>query len=161
MLFYVSPLKCRFNRTVIKPLRMLLSTATEAGIRITVVHDSFVRTRHLTASVDCMVTVVTVKRAHNHSVVCGLAFLSIYRNLCVTVVENMSGHKSEHKSSCQRCCWSSPYFPRNQILLKQCYLCRKQQPPCRETATPRRTQSTLICKFKVANLTRFKLELWF
>ena len=90
MLFYVSPLKW-FNRPVIKPLRMLLSTATEAGIRITVVHDSFVRTGHLTASVECMVTVVIVKRAHNHSVVCGLAFLSIYRNLCVTVVENSLG----------------------------------------------------------------------
>ena len=64
---------------------MLLSTAAEAKIRITVVHDSFVRAGHLTASVDCMVTGVIVKRAHNHSVVCGLAFLSIYRNLCVTV----------------------------------------------------------------------------
>ena len=64
---------------------MLLSTATEAGIRITVVHDSFVRTGHLTASVDCMVTVVIVKRAPNHSVHCGLAFFPMYRNLCVTV----------------------------------------------------------------------------
>ena len=71
---------------------MLLSTAAEAKIRITVVHDSFVRAGHLTASVDCMVTGVIVKRAHNHSVVCGLiAFLSIYRNLCVTVVENSLG----------------------------------------------------------------------
>ena len=139
---------------------MLLSTAVEAKIRVTVVHDSFVRAGHLTSSVGSMVTGVIVKRAHNHSVVCGLAFLSIYRNLCVTVVEN-SRHKSEHKSSCQRGFWSSPYFPRNQIPLKQCYLCRQQQPPCGETATPSRTQSTLICKFKVANLTRFKLEMWF
>ena len=90
MLFCGSPLKW-FNRPVIKPLRMLLSTAAEAKIRITVVHDSFVRAGHLTASVDCMVTGVIVKRAHNHSVVCGLAFLSIYRNLCVTVVENSLG----------------------------------------------------------------------
>ena len=52
------------------------------------VHDSFVRTGHLTAFVDCMVTVVIVKRAHKHSVLCGLAFFPIYRNLCVTVAEN-------------------------------------------------------------------------
>ena len=71
LLFYVSPQQL-FNRSVIKALRMLLSTATEAEIRITVVHD---RTGHLTASVDCMVTVVIVKRAHNHSVHCGLALL--------------------------------------------------------------------------------------
>ena len=70
---------------------MLLSTAAEAKIRVTVVHDSFVRAGHLTSSVGSMVTGVIVKRAHNHSVVCGLAFLSIYRNLCVTVVENSLG----------------------------------------------------------------------
>ena len=70
---------------------MLLSTATEAEIRITVVHDSFVRTGHLTASVDCMVTVVIVKRAPNHSVHCGLAFFPMYRNLCVTVAEDSMG----------------------------------------------------------------------
>ena len=51
---------------------MLLSTATEAETRITVVHDSFVRTGHLTASVGFMVTGVIVKRA-KHSVLCGLA----------------------------------------------------------------------------------------
>ena len=72
-------------------LWMLLSTATEAEIRITVVHDSFVRIRHLTASVDCMVTMVVVKRANDHSVLCGLAFLSIYRNLCVTVAVSSLG----------------------------------------------------------------------
>ena len=70
---------------------MLLSTATKAEIRITVVHDSFVRTGHLTSSVDCMVTGVIVIRADDHSVLCGLAFLSIYRNLCVTVAENSLG----------------------------------------------------------------------
>ena len=139
---------------------MLLSTATEAEIRITVVHDSFVRTGHLTASVDCMVTDVIVKRAHNISVHCGLAFFPIYRNLCVTVAENNLGTNLS-TSSCQRCFWSSLGYPRNQIVLKQCYLSRQQQPPCGETATPSRTQSTLICKFKVANLARFKLELWF
>ena len=58
-------------------LWMLLSTATEAEITATVVHDSFVRTRHLTASVGCMVTRVVVKRANDHSVLCGLAFLAV------------------------------------------------------------------------------------
>ena len=58
-------------------LWMLLSTATEAEIRITVVHDSFVRTRHLTASVGCVVTMVVVKRANDHSILCGLAFLAV------------------------------------------------------------------------------------
>ena len=55
--------------------------------------------------------------------------------------DKQSGHRSEHKSSCQRCFWSSPCCHSNQILLKQCYLCRQQQPPCGETATPSRTQS--------------------
>ena len=53
-----------------------------------------------------------------------------------------SGHKSEHNSSFQRCFWSSPCSRSNQTLLKMCYLCRQQQPPCGETATPSRTQST-------------------
>ena len=70
---------------------MLLWTATKAVIRVTVVHDSFVRTRHLTSSVDCMVTGVIVIRAHDHSVLCGLAFLSIYGNLCVTVAVSTLG----------------------------------------------------------------------
>ena len=70
---------------------MLLSTATKAEIRITVVHDSFIRTGHLTSSVDCMFTGVIVIRADDHSVLCGLAFLSIYRNLCVTAAENSLG----------------------------------------------------------------------
>ena len=76
---------------VTKLLWMLLSTATEAEIRITVVHDSFVRTRHLTASVGCMVTMVVVKRANDHSVLCGLAFLAVDWNLCVTVAVNSLG----------------------------------------------------------------------
>ena len=58
-------------------LWMLLSTATEAEITATVVHDSFVRTRHLTASVGCVVTMVVVKRANDHSILCGLAFLAV------------------------------------------------------------------------------------
>ena len=90
LLFYVSPQQL-FNRPVIKPLWMLLSTATEPEIRVTVVHDSFVRTGHLTSSVGSMVTGVVVKWAHDHSVLCGLAFLSIYRNLCVTVAESSLG----------------------------------------------------------------------
>ena len=69
-------------------LWMLLSTATEAEIRASVVHDSFVRTGSLTSPIDCSVTAVVVKCAHDHSVVCGPAFLSIYRNLCVTVAEH-------------------------------------------------------------------------
>ena len=76
---------------VTKLLWMLLSTATEAEIRITVVHDSFVRTRHLTASVGCMVTRVVVKRANDHSVLCGLAFLAVDWNLCVTVAVSSLG----------------------------------------------------------------------
>ena len=76
---------------VTKLLWMLLSTATEAEIRITVVHDSFVRTRHLTASVACMVTMVVVKRANEHSVLCGLAFLAVDWNLCVTVAVSSLG----------------------------------------------------------------------
>ena len=62
---------------VTKLFWMLLSTATEAEIRVTVVHDSFVRTGHFTSSVDCMVTAVIVKLAHDHSVLCGLAFLAV------------------------------------------------------------------------------------
>ena len=52
-----------------------------------------------------------------------------------------SGHKSEHKSSCQLCFWSSLGLDSNQFPLKMCYLCRQQQPPCGETATPSRRQS--------------------
>ena len=70
---------------------MLLSTATEAEISITVVHDSFVRTGHLTSPVSFFVTAVVVKWAHDHSVLCGLAFLPIYRNLCVTVAVSSLG----------------------------------------------------------------------
>ena len=70
---------------------MLLSTATEAEIRVTVVHDSFVRTGHLTSSIGCMVTMVVVKRANDHSVLCGLAFLAVDWNLCVTVAVSCLG----------------------------------------------------------------------
>ena len=54
-------------------------------------YDSFVRarSRHFTSSVCSMVTGIIVKSAHDHSVLCGLAFLSIYRNLCVTVVSSL------------------------------------------------------------------------
>ena len=74
-----------------KLLWMLLSTATEAEIRITVVHDSFIRTGHLTSSVGCMVTGVIVKRANDHSILCGLAFLAVDWNLRVTVAKNSLG----------------------------------------------------------------------
>ena len=72
-------------------LWMLLSTATEAEIRVTVVHDSFVRTGHLTSSIGCMVTRVVVKRANDHSVLCSLAFLAVDWNLCVTVAVSSLG----------------------------------------------------------------------
>ena len=62
---------------VTKLLWMLLSTATEAEIRVAVVHDSFVRTRHLISSPGSMVTPVVVKCAHDHSILCGLAFLPV------------------------------------------------------------------------------------
>ena len=68
---------------VTKLLWILLSTATKTKI-VTVAYDSFVRARHFTSSVDSMVTGIIVKSAHNHSVLCGLAFLSTHRNLCVT-----------------------------------------------------------------------------
>ena len=76
---------------VTKLFWILLSTATEAEITVTFVPDSFVRTRRLTSSIGCIVTAVVVKPAHGHSVLCGLAFLSIYRNLCVTVAESSLG----------------------------------------------------------------------
>ena len=71
---------------VTKLVWMLLSTATKTEI-ITVAYDSFVSARHLISSVFSMVTWIIVKSAHDHSVLCGLAFLSIYRNLCVTDAE--------------------------------------------------------------------------
>ena len=71
---------------------ILLSTATEAEKTVSFnVPDSFVRTRRLTSSIGCIVTAVVVKPAHDHSVLCGLAFLSRYRNLCVTVAESSLG----------------------------------------------------------------------
>ena len=119
---------------------MLPSTATKTEI-VTVAYDSFVSARHFTSSVGSMVTGIIVKSAHDHSVLCGLAFLSIYRNLCVTLAvsslgTNLSTSLLVSGVSCQ-----SPGCRRNQILLKLCYLCRQQQPPCGETATPSRTQS--------------------
>ena len=75
---------------VTKLLWILLSTATKTKI-VTVAYDSFVRARHLTSSVGSMVTGIIVKSAHDHSVVCGLAFISIYRNLCVTVAVSSLG----------------------------------------------------------------------
>ena len=70
---------------------MLLSTATEAEISAAVVHDSFVRTRHFISSPGSMVTAVVVKCAHDHSVLCGLAFLAVDWNLCVTVAVSSLG----------------------------------------------------------------------
>ena len=57
-------------------LWMLLSTATEAEITFTV-HDTFVRTGHLTSSTGCMLTTVVEKRANEHSILCSLAFLAV------------------------------------------------------------------------------------
>ena len=76
---------------VTKLFWILLSTATEAEITVTFVPNSFVRTRRLTSSIGCIVTAVVVKPAHGHSVLRGLALLSIYRNLCVTVAESSLG----------------------------------------------------------------------
>ena len=71
---------------------MLLSTATEAEIRVTVVHDSFVRTGHLSRPPAWrLVTMVLVKRAHDHSILCGFALLAINRKLCVTIAVNSLG----------------------------------------------------------------------
>ena len=72
-------------------LWMLLSTATEAEIIMSVVHDSFVRTRRLTASVGWVVTMVVEKRANDHSVLCSLSFLAVDWNLCVTVAVSSLG----------------------------------------------------------------------
>ena len=72
-------------------LWMLLSTATEAEITFTVVHDTFVRTGHLTSSTGCILTTVVVKRANAHSVLCSLAFLAVDWNLCVTFAVNSLG----------------------------------------------------------------------
>ena len=56
-------------------------------------YDSFVRatSKHFTSSVCSMVTKIIVKSAHDLSILCGLAFLSIYRNLCVTVAVSSLG----------------------------------------------------------------------
>ena len=126
---------------VTKLLWMLLSTATETVVT-NVVYDRIVRAGHLTSAVATPVTAVVVKFAHDHSILCGLSFPPKDRNLCITVAVSSLGTNFEHNSSSQRCSWSSPCLRSNQILLKMCYLCRQQQPPCGETATPSRTQST-------------------
>ena len=71
---------------------MLLSTATEAEIRFTVVHDSFVRTGHLISPRNIIsATTVVVKLAHDHSIFCGFALLAVNRKLCVTVAVSSLG----------------------------------------------------------------------
>ena len=73
-------------------LWMLLSTATEAEIRFTVVHDSFVRTGHLISPRNIITaTTVVVKLAHDHSILCGFALLAVNRKLCVTVAVSSLG----------------------------------------------------------------------
>ena len=67
---------------------MLLSAATETEIRITVIHNGFVRTGHLTSTVSSMLTVVVVKSAHDLSILCSLSLISIDRDLSVTVAED-------------------------------------------------------------------------
>ena len=56
-------------------------------------YDSFVRatSRPFTSSVCSMVTGIMVKSGHDHFVLCGLAFLSISRNLFVTVAVSSLG----------------------------------------------------------------------
>ena len=75
---------------VSKLLWMVLSTATETVIP-TVAYDSFVRARHLVSAGVLTATAVVVKRAHHHSVLCGLTYLSMYRKLCVTIAVNSLG----------------------------------------------------------------------
>ena len=77
IIYFPTTMSLITQKAATKLLWMLLSTATEAEIRITVVHDSFVRTGHLTSSVGCVVTGVIVKRANDHSILCGLAFLAV------------------------------------------------------------------------------------
>ena len=74
---------------VTKLFRMLLSAATVTVV--TTGSDRIVRTGHFTSSIGCLVTGVIVKRAHDHSVLCGLAFISIYSNFCVTVAVSSLG----------------------------------------------------------------------
>ena len=77
---------------VTKLLWILLSTATKTEI-ITVIRVSSSELQvDTTSSVCSMVTGIIVKSAHDHdSVLYGLAFLSIYRNLCVTVAVSSLG----------------------------------------------------------------------
>ena len=96
---------------------MLLSTATEAEIRVTVVHDSFVRTGHLSSPQGCsMVTTVVVKRAHDHSILCGFALLAVNRKLCVTVAvsslgTNLSTSLLVSSVSCHHFVWTATSSP--------------------------------------------------
>ena len=75
LLFYTSFTTMILINLVTKLLRMLLSTATETVV--TTGSDRIVRTGHLTSSTGCLVTAVIVKLAHDHSVLCGLAFLAV------------------------------------------------------------------------------------
>ena len=64
----------------------LLSAATETEVSVAVVHDSFVRNGRLISSVTpSSTTSVVVKCAHVLSILCGLSFCPVDRNLCVTV----------------------------------------------------------------------------
>ena len=89
LLFYTSFTTMILINLVTKLLRMLLSTATETVV--TTGSDRIVRTWHLTPSTSCLVTAVIVKLAHDHSVLCGLAFLAVDWNLCVTVAVSSLG----------------------------------------------------------------------
>ena len=75
LLFYTSFTTMILINLVTKLLRMLLSTATETVV--TTGSDRIVRTGHLTPSNGCLVTAVIEKLAHDHSVLCGLAFLAV------------------------------------------------------------------------------------
>ena len=75
---------------VTKLLWMLLSTATETVVT-NVVYDRIVRAGHLTSAVATPVTAVVVKLAHDHSILCGLSFPPVDRNLCITVAVSSLG----------------------------------------------------------------------
>ena len=91
LLFYTSFTTMILINLVTKLLRMLLSTATETVETTGSQSDRIVRTGHLTSSVGSMVADVIVKLAHDHSVLCGLALTSKYRNFCVTVAVSSLG----------------------------------------------------------------------
>lgn len=65
-----------------------LSAATETEVIATVIQDTFVRNGRLISSVTPRsLTAVVVKPAHVLSIVCGLSFFPVDRDLCVTVAE--------------------------------------------------------------------------